>query len=123
MAALEVLAGGLPTHAQSACDLRPSDAEADGVLHERRQLGLRLLLHDPDARDSLQQLLRGHLGNTRRRACSLCLWGLALLILLRLPRFRARLTLPPWHAVQRARPDATIQVVQASIGASTPLAG
>jgi hypothetical protein len=68
MAALVVLAGTLPVHAKPAGDLRPSDAEADGMVHEERQLGLRLLLHDPDPPDSLQHLLRGHAGHTPRQA-------------------------------------------------------
>jgi hypothetical protein len=83
------------------------------MIHEQRQLGLRLLMYDPDASDVLQHLVRGHPGNMLRRAWWPCRWGMAPLIPLRLPGLRTRLTLPPWHALQPARRDATVQAVLA----------
>jgi hypothetical protein len=73
------------------------------VVDEQRQLGLRLLMYDPDAPDSPQHLLRGHPGNVLRRVWWLRCWGLTSLILLRPPGFRTGLTLPPWHVLQRVR--------------------
>jgi hypothetical protein len=113
MAALVLLAGGLSAHAQAARDLRPSDTETDGLVHEQRQFGLRLLLHKPSAPDSLQRLLCRNPEITLCRASWLRSWdGLTPLILLGMPALRSRLTLPPWHVVQPARRDATIQVVR-----------
>jgi hypothetical protein len=112
VAAPVLLAGGLPAHAQLACDLRPSDTETDGVIHQQRELGLRLLLREPGAPDSLQRLLCRSPENTLRRASWVRSWGsLPLLILPEMPVPPRRLPLSLWHVVQTARREATTQLV------------
>jgi hypothetical protein len=63
VAALIVLAGCLPGHAKLGGDLRPSDAEADGVVHQCRKLRLCLLLRNPGSPDPLQHLRTRHPGD------------------------------------------------------------
>ena len=64
--ALIVLASCLPGHAKLDGDLRPSDAEADGVVDERRKLRLCLLLRNPGSPDPFQHLRTRHPGNLQR---------------------------------------------------------
>lgn len=68
VAALIVLAGCLPGHAKLGGDLRPSDAEADGVVDQCRKLRLCLLLRNLGAPDPLQHLRTRHPGNLLRLA-------------------------------------------------------
>ena len=49
MAALVVLAGRLPGHAQPGGDLRPPDTEADSLVNEHREFCLCLPLCSPSA--------------------------------------------------------------------------
>jgi hypothetical protein len=53
MAALVVLAGCLPGHAQPSGNVRPSDAHGDGVVDQHREFGLGFQLHSPGALDPL----------------------------------------------------------------------
>jgi hypothetical protein len=68
VAALVMLAGRLSGHAKPGSDLRPSDAQADGVIDQNREFRLRLLLRNPGARDPLQHLGRGNPGDSLRQA-------------------------------------------------------
>ena len=68
MATLVVLAGRLPGHAQPGGDLRPSDAQADGLVDQYREFGLGFLLHGPGALDPLKHLRWGQPGNPLRWA-------------------------------------------------------
>jgi hypothetical protein len=68
VAALIVLASCLPGHAKLGGDLRPSEAEVNGVVDKCRKLRLCLLLRNPGAPDPLQHLRRGHPGNLLRLA-------------------------------------------------------
>jgi len=100
VAALIVLAGCLPGHAKLGGDLRPSDAEADGVVDQRRKLSLCRLLRNPGAPDPLQHLGTRHPGNLlglagRFRWCRL-------LVRLCLPGPRARPAVGLSHAFQHA---------------------
>ena len=63
MATPIVLASRLPGHAELDGDLRPSDAEADGVIDQRHELRLCLSLRNPDAPDPLQ-----HFGGVQTRS-------------------------------------------------------
>jgi hypothetical protein len=53
MAALVVLAGCLPGHAQPGGDLRPPDAEADSLVNEHCEFCLCLPLRSPSALNPL----------------------------------------------------------------------
>jgi hypothetical protein len=56
VAALVVLAGRLPGHAEPGGDFWPPDAQADGVVDEHRELRRCRLPREPDALDPLQHL-------------------------------------------------------------------
>jgi hypothetical protein len=56
VATLVMLACGLPGDAKLCGDLRPADANADGVVDQHRKLRLGLFSHEPDALDLLEQL-------------------------------------------------------------------
>ena len=56
MAALVVLAGRLPGHAQPGGDLRPPDAEADSLVNEHCEFCLCLPLCSPSALNPLHHL-------------------------------------------------------------------
>ena len=68
VAALIVLAGRLPGHAELSGDLRPSDPEANGVVDQRCKLRLCLLLRNPGVLDPRQDLRGGHPGSLLRLA-------------------------------------------------------
>jgi hypothetical protein len=63
-----LLTGCLPGHAKLRGDLRPPDVLADGSVDEHRQFCLGIVSLDPDEPDLLQQLGRGQLGDSLRRA-------------------------------------------------------
>jgi hypothetical protein len=67
VAALVVLAGRLPGHAEPGGDFWPPDAQADGVLDEHHELGLCRFPREPNAFDPLQHLGRRQLRNSLRR--------------------------------------------------------
>ena len=100
VAALVMLAGCLPGHAELVGDLRPPDAEGDGVVDQHCELRLFLLLRNPGAPDLLQHLGWGHPGGSLGQARRLH-WCL-LAIRLRLPESRLRLALRPSHAIHHA---------------------
>ena len=58
--ALIMLAGRLSGHAELGGDLRPSDAEFDGVVNQCREFGLCLLLCNAGALDTFQHLQWRH---------------------------------------------------------------
>ena len=58
--ALVMLAGGLPGDTELGGDLRPSDAEFDGVVNQCREFGLCLLLCNAGALDTFQHLQWRH---------------------------------------------------------------
>lgn len=66
-----MLAGGLPAHIELSRDLRPADAQADSMVDEHGQLGLRLLLRGSDTSDPLQDLDGGHPRHLLRKALGL----------------------------------------------------
>ena len=88
MAALVVLAGRLPGDSELGSDLRPADAEFDGVVDQRCEFGFCLLLCSTDVPDPVEQLRWGHPGNPLRRARAFG-WRLVLPILLPLLGSRA----------------------------------
>ena len=94
---LVMLAGRLPGHAKLGGDLRPPDALADGVVDERRNHRLGLLLRNPGAPDPLKHLGGGHPRNALRQGWRFR-WRLPP-IRLHLPGPRARLALRPSHAI------------------------
>jgi hypothetical protein len=61
--ALVMLAGGLPGDTELDGNLRPPDAEFDGVVDQRCEFGLCLLPCNAGAPDPLQYLRWGHPGN------------------------------------------------------------
>ncbi|HXZ69614.1 MAG TPA: hypothetical protein VEH31_01930 [Streptosporangiaceae bacterium] len=67
VAALVVLAGRLPGHAEPGRDFWPPDAQADGVVDEHHEFGLCRFPREPDAFDPLQHLGRRQLRNSLRR--------------------------------------------------------
>jgi hypothetical protein len=59
VAALVVLAGRLPAHAELGGDLRPSDAQVYGLVDQRSEFRLGLLLCDSGVPDLLKHLGSG----------------------------------------------------------------
>jgi hypothetical protein len=68
VATLVVLAGRLSGHAQPGGDLRPSDAQDDGVIDQDREFRLCFLLRGFGVLDPLKHLGRGQPGNSLREA-------------------------------------------------------
>jgi len=93
MAALILLASGLPGHTQLHRNLRPADAFTDGRVDKRREFCLRVVsleTHDPDP---LQQLGLGKMADAWRRTRQGHSCTLGELNVLRPPRrLRSRLT-------------------------------
>ena len=100
---LVMLAGRLPGHAKLGGDLRPPDALADGVVDERRNHRLGLLLRNPGAPDPLEHLGRGHPGKLRYRVWRFR-WRL-LPIRLYPSGSWTRLALRPRHAIHHAHEE------------------
>ena len=100
VAALVLLAGSLPGYAEPCGDLRPADAQADGVVDEQGQFRFRLLLRDAHTLDALQHLRGGHAGNSLRKAWRFHRRHSVLPVRLRLLPFGARLTLRPGHVTR-----------------------
>jgi hypothetical protein len=96
-----MLAGRLSGHAELGSDLRPSDAEFDGVVDQRREFGLCLLLCNAGALDPLQHLRWRHPGNLLWHAGCFP-WRLVLPIWPSPLGSRARLALRFSHAIQHA---------------------
>ncbi len=77
VAALVLLTGRLPGHAEPGGNLWPANAQVDGVIDQHRKVCLRLPLRDPSALDQLQHLGRGHPGIRPRWNQRPC-WAVAL---------------------------------------------
>ena len=90
MSALVVLSSCLPGHGKPSGDLRPSDAQADGMVDQHREFRLCLVSRETGMLDPLEYLGRGQPGNPLHQAC----------------RFRCRVVRQPWlHALDsRTRP-------------------
>jgi hypothetical protein len=93
-----VLAGRLPGHPKPGSDIRPPNAHAYRLIHQHRELRLRLLPGQPGALDPLQ-----HLG-WRQPGSPLgpCRFGCRLVLLLRLHTPDSRLALGSAHVIQHA---------------------
>ncbi len=101
VATLVMLAGRLPGHAEPSGDLRPSDAQADGMVDQDREFGLCLFLREPSALDLLQYLRWGHPRNPLRQH-RWFRWRLVPPIWLHLLGSPTRLALRPSHTIQLA---------------------
>jgi hypothetical protein len=99
VAALVVLAGRLPGNAKASGDLRPSDAHADRLIHQRREFGICLLSAESGSFDPLQHLGRRQLGISLRWAWQFRSF-LGPLPGLHMPDLRP--TLGPAHVIQHA---------------------
>ena len=101
MAALVVLSGRLSRHTQPSGDLRPPDAQTDGLVDQLRECGFCPQLGNPGALDLVQHLNGRHRGSRLRLAWRLR-WRLWPTLRLYLLGSRARSALCSSHAIQDA---------------------